>query len=75
MKRYLNLHGDSGILAYESGRDWIKIQWDDGTYRYAAKKVGADNVKKMKRLATMGQGLNTFINQHREVWEGAERID
>lgn len=75
MKHYLNTDGDSGILAYECGRDWIDIRWADGIYRYTAQKVGLTNVREMKRLAATGHDLNTFINQHARVRDGAERID
>ena len=75
MKLYINLDGNSGILAYEPGPNWIDIRWADGTYRYTADKVGAGNLAKMKVLALQGRGLNTFINHHPQVRDGAERID
>jgi hypothetical protein len=75
MRLYINLSGHSGVQAYEVGPDWIDVRWTDGIYRYAAAKVGAGNVEKMKRLASLGRGLNTFINQHPRVKDGAERID
>ena len=30
MKRYRNLGGDSGIVAYEDGEDFIRVQFSDG---------------------------------------------
>jgi len=75
MRLYINLDGNSGILAYEPAPDWIDIRWADGLYRYRAARVGAKNVEQMKLLAMQGRGLNTFINQHPRVRDGAEHID
>ena len=62
MIRYFN--GESGILAYECGRDFVRIQFADGRiYLYTYGSTGVFNVEKMKRLARCGKGLNTFINR------------
>ena len=62
MKRYIN--GESGILAYECGSDFIRIQFTDGSiYLYTYESAGVFCVEKMKKLAQRGKGLNTFINR------------
>ncbi len=63
MERYRNLGGDSGVVAYEGGADFIRVQFADGTvYLYTYGSTGSSNVEHMKQLAIRGQGLNAFIN-------------
>ncbi len=64
MQPYRNRSGDSGVLAFELGDDWIGVRFRSGkTYRYTAATPGADHVAEMKRRAFAGQGLATYINQ------------
>ena len=63
MKQYQNRSGDSGVIAYEIGSDFIKVQFREGrTYLYTYTSAGRDNIKMMKHLAADGQGLSTFIS-------------
>lgn len=63
MERYKNLGGDSGVVGYELGADQIRVQFKDGaTYLYTYGSAGANYIEQMKRLATAGQGLNSFIS-------------
>jgi hypothetical protein len=63
MEHYKNLGGDSGVVAYENGSDFISVQFSDGSvYLYTYASAGAQNIEHMKQLATCGQGLNSFIN-------------
>lgn len=65
MRRYLNLGGNSNVARYETGADYITVQFaHGGTYRYTNASAGRGNIEQMKSLAAIGQGLNTFINQH-----------
>lgn len=65
MERYKNLSGDSGVAAFETGADFIRVRFTDGAvYRYDRRSTGARNVEQMKRLARIGQGLATFINKN-----------
>lgn len=74
MNAYLNRSGKAGIVAYDSGSDWIRLQFVDGkTYKYAADKIGASNLETMKRLAVSGEGLTTFVNSHSQVKNGYSR--
>ena len=64
MKRYKNLGGNSGIVAYESGEDFIRVKFSDSSiYRYNYTKPGPNEVERMKQLAEKGHGLNSFISR------------
>ncbi len=65
MTKYKNLSGESGIMSYELGSDFIRIQFQDKEiYLYTENSTGAEHIAKMKELAEKGRGLNTYINQH-----------
>jgi hypothetical protein len=65
VKRYQNLNGNSGVVAYEIADDAIKVQFSDGiTYLYTYDSSGRQAIEKMKALAQAGRGLSTFISQH-----------
>ena len=65
MTEYKNLSGESGILAYEIGDDFIRVQFQDKeVYVYTNESTGQEHIDEMKRLAEKGRGLNTYINQH-----------
>ncbi|MDB6118889.1 MAG: hypothetical protein JWO08_2670 [Verrucomicrobiaceae bacterium] len=64
MTRYQNNSGRSGVLAYESGKDFIKVKFHDGTYLYTHSSAGRAHIKAMKALASAGRGLSTYISQH-----------
>lgn len=73
MERYKNLGGTSNIVAFEVAHDSITVQFGDGSiYLYTAASAGAANLAEMQRLATAGQGLNSFIG--RVVKKGYARI-
>jgi hypothetical protein len=74
MKRYGNRSQRAGVIAYEYGATWIRLQFAGGEiYEYPARKVGSANLKKMKRYADEGEGLTTFINKNPEVKNGYVR--
>jgi hypothetical protein len=61
---------ESGIERYQSGSDYIDITFKSGgTYRYTATRLGKRAIDQMKILARQGDCLNTWLNQHREVWK------
>jgi hypothetical protein len=65
METYKNLGGDSNVSAYEISDDSITVRFKDGgTYLYNYKSAGPEMIEKMKNLALVGQGLNTFINRY-----------
>lgn len=64
MQRYRNVQGDSGVAAYETGPDYIRVKFrHGGTYEYAYATTGQLHVEQMKVLAASGQGLATFISK------------
>lgn len=64
MQPYKNLSGRSYVLAYKLEPQGITVQFkDDSVYFYSEKRTGMKNIQEMQRLALLGQGLNTFINQ------------
>ena len=64
MEAYKNIAGDSAVVAYEIGDDWIKVQFRDGwIYTYTNESTGRDNIEHMKTLASAGSDLNSFISR------------
>ena len=62
MQRYRNLHGGSGVAAYQTGPDYIRVKFrHGGTYEYDYATTGPLYVERMKALAVSGEGLATFI--------------
>lgn len=65
MARYANLGGNSSIIEYSIGDDYIDVKFSDGfMYRYSYGSAGSAKVNEMKRLAVAGQGLNSYIMRH-----------
>ena len=61
MQPYRHSGSTAGILAYEIGRDYIRIRFRSGrTYRYSYARAGATHVERMKELAKLGRGLTTY---------------
>jgi len=74
MRAYRSRSGDSGVTGYEYGSDWIKLRFHGGKlYEYSSRRIGAENLETMKRLADSGEGLTTFVNTHPRVKEGYSR--
>ncbi|GGC13795.1 hypothetical protein [Pseudoduganella buxea] len=71
MKRYRNLDGHSGVVAYAIADDAIDVKFTGGdVYHYSYRKPGREHVERMKALALAGQGLSTYISQQvREHYE------
>jgi hypothetical protein len=65
MMRYLNLTGQSNVIGYDIGIDYIKVYFAGSIrpYTYSYASAGRANVETMKRLAHSGSGLNSFINR------------
>lgn len=65
MERYRDIDGDSNVVAYEAGPDYIRVQFAGGaTYLYTHIRPGAEHVSRMKELAERGDGLNAYINHY-----------
>lgn len=62
---YGNKSGNSGVIAYEAGKGFIKVQFADGTtYKYTQGSAGKNAIAEMIVLAKAGLGLSTYISQH-----------
>jgi hypothetical protein len=72
VENYLNLSGNSGVLVYEIGDDFIAIRFrpSGDIYWYTRASVGAGHLAAMKDLAVKGRGLSTYISEHSDVREG-----
>ena len=65
MKAYKNTSGTSGVLAYESGKTFIRVKFLGGqVYTYSYRSAGKRNVEAMKVLAGEGRGLAGFISKY-----------
>ena len=75
MTPYGNLRGDSGVVAYESGDNFIKVQFRQAPeiYVYDSAKPGSAHVYQTQRLAAAGRGLSTYISQ--DVKKNYSRIE
>lgn len=74
MQAYKNLGGNSNVKAFESGDDYIIVEFSSGMrYMYNYAKTGEEQVEIMKRLATTGQGLGAMLatkpyHKHAKKW-------
>ena len=74
MKPYGNLHGNSGVAAYEEGPDFIRVQFTSGSiYLYTYESNGPEAVEIMKKLAREGRSLQRFINKVGSLYAARER--
>ena len=66
MKKYHNKAGNSGVTAYEIGKDYIKVWFvgHEDPYIYNYVKPGKEHVEQMKRCALAGEGLSTYISKY-----------
>ncbi|MEX0773885.1 MAG: hypothetical protein WEB89_01080 [Balneolales bacterium] len=65
MKKYKNLSGTTGVVAYETADDSITVEFEGGgIYLYTYQSAGRSNVEQMKVLAATGKGLSTFIAKY-----------
>lgn len=65
MNRYLNLKNDSSVIAYKIGADYIDVQFKNyRIYRYSYASAGLSKVEQMKKLATQGYGLGSYIQRY-----------
>jgi hypothetical protein len=66
---------DQGVVAYETGDDFIRLLFVDGSvYLYNAQQPGAKHVDEMKELAERGEGLTTYVNRFvRKAYAARER--
>jgi hypothetical protein len=62
---YENSGGNSGILGYLIGDDYVVVQFRGGAdtfYKYTKSSAGEYEIGLMKELAEKGQGLNSYLS-------------
>jgi hypothetical protein len=65
MESYANHGGDSGVVGYQIGEDYIWVMFQGGAvYLYTYGSSGQNDIEQMKRLARQGHGLNEYINRY-----------
>jgi hypothetical protein len=65
MENYANDNGNSNIVQYLKGDDFIVVRFKGGKhifYKYTYASAGKNSVETMKYLAEQGSGLNSFIS-------------
>lgn len=68
MEPYSNLSGQSGVLAYQLGNEYIIVQFKTGQYvfyKYTNVSAGGPVVERLKALAVQGSGLNSYISTNK----------
>jgi hypothetical protein len=64
VERYADLNRDSAVTRYEISEGSIVVEFDNGRrYLYDFSKPGPIDVETMKRLASSGRGLGSFISK------------
>jgi hypothetical protein len=65
MPNYANRDGDSPIVSWEEGPDYIAICFKGRMkYTYTNASAGSHHVSRMKQLAASGAGLASYISDH-----------
>lgn len=67
MERYANRGGNSGVVAFEIGSNYISVQFRGNSKLYTWSyegKAGQRHVDNMKSLARSGSGLGGYINSN-----------
>jgi len=65
MQPYRGAADDAGVIAYEEGPGFIRVEFGNGgVYLYTDQSAGAGNIAHMKALAAAGHGLTAFISRH-----------
>ena len=76
MASYMNLSGQSNVVAYRCNAGSITVEFAGGRWRfylYTNSSAGAATISMMQRLAEEGSGLNSFID-HFAKRSYAERV-
>lgn len=64
-KKYKDLPGGAGIVAFKISERSITLRFrDGGEYEYDYTIPGKKHVEQMKILAEKGKGLTTYVNQN-----------
>jgi hypothetical protein len=74
VKAYKDLSGQSGVTHYFWGKDYLAVKFKGKAqvYVYTEDNCGKKHIAHMKKLATSGKGLSTYISQHPQVRDNYE---
>jgi len=73
MKPYNN--PASGIDGYDDGINWIHVHYKNGkTYEYRSPPLATYHIATMKQLANSQDGLGTYINKNRDVYDAGRLV-
>jgi hypothetical protein len=61
---YEHLDGESGVIAFQIGDDWIKVEFAGKLYLYNHASAGSDKIGDMKSLARSGRKLSGYISRN-----------
>jgi hypothetical protein len=63
MQKYQNRGGNSNVIYFKIGQDYIKIIFKNSSHpiTYSYQSAGSLHVEKMKKFALNGIGLNSYI--------------
>ncbi len=65
MEKYANTNGNSGVLSYEIGNNYIWVGFTTGgIYEYTYTSAGREHIENMKTRAQLGSGLNSYIMKY-----------
>lgn len=59
----------SGVTAYEIGKDFILVKFNAEKYLYTYTSAGSKTIETMKSLASSSSGLSTYISQKKPKYE------
>ncbi len=71
METYTNANGNSSITRYQTGSDYIIVEFAASKYtgvmfyKYTYASAGSVSVENMKQLAKRGSGLGSYINTNK----------
>jgi hypothetical protein len=76
MKKYLDKSRGSGISHYSIDENSVDVLFKNNhsVYRYSTPPINRVHIENMKELAEQGEGLNTYINDHREIKENYQLV-
>lgn len=65
MQPYTDRGGDTTVIGFEDGDDFIRIQYLDGAIlEFRVGEVSAAHVMNLRQLAQLGEGLQSYLSRH-----------
>lgn len=65
MQAYTDRGGDTTVIGFEDGDDFIRIHYRDGAVlEFRVGEVSAAHVMNLRQLAQLGEGLQHYLSRH-----------